>query len=864
MKKNSAAGADGWTVGELLALPDGFLNQLSQILNLVETTGEWPEALAEGVISLITKGEGASPTDLRPIGVMSTIYRAWAAARVRDLMGWQQDWIDSNLHGFRSGHAPEDVWWQIGLEVEKSLLTGEPLVGLVLDWSKCFDRVPVDLVLRLSQELGMPEGVLNGLSGMYAQLRRRFRIGGHVGTAFRASNGIIQGCPLSVMLLNILMNVWARAVRSEAPEVTPAVFADDVGAYTSSVSAAQRALAVTGRFATITRQRLNTDKSKVWATTAESRSSLNNLTLQGKPLQQTKGSRIVGAHLRFTYGERNTTGEKRVENGIVIAKRIRWAPLPMFLRAKLIASLVNPGSLYGYPVAGLPQVSMNAIRSAVMSAVWGTRRKLRCRELVFTLLVPGHLVDPVQFAAYNSLWMLRCMLRKRPELREVFLQVWQHRDANSQRVPGPGSIVASIVRRLGWYWHDPDFFERPGKRRLPLTQGDDNWWKHEVREGLRIAEWRSAAKRRLDCAGMDALTGIDKLSTCALLNSSSTTHTEKGDLRSILSGSVRFGERLCEAGIWHSSICPFCRMAPESLVHVWWHCPAWQHLRFDPDLPVDSTRRAWPQCSQSLGVFVEDEQLHAFQQQDIAGGEVPEADPQPWQGHETQEDGHIVVWTDGACRNNQDSRLRRAGAGVYYGRSHPNNIAFALPGECQTNQRAELFAVILALSREDRALEVRTDSKWVFEGASAWETWRHSGWVGDHCDLWHELSSLMQVRISSLRFTKVKGHAEQHDVDNGHARQIDKDGNDGADAVAVRGARHHAAPEQLSLAAAKRKSCAMAVHKMMLRILHARRAAEASLGLEGYDAFEQGDRGSEADATDLLGASPGDFPWDLG
>ncbi len=262
-------------------------------------------------------------------------------------MGWQQAWIDNNLHGFRSGHAPEDVWWQMGLKVEEALLSGEPLLGFVLDWSKCFDRVPVNLVLRLAEELGMPKCVHTGLSGMYDQLRRRFRIAGHVGPPFAASNGIIQGCPLSVMLLNVLMNVWARAIRAEAPEVTPSVFADDAGAFTKSVAAAQRALDITGQFATVTKQCLNTGKSKVWATTVDSRSELGSLTLRGAQLQQTKGCRVVGAHLRFAVGEKNDTGEKRVQRGIEVSKRIRWAPLPMFLRAKLVSSLVSPGALYG-------------------------------------------------------------------------------------------------------------------------------------------------------------------------------------------------------------------------------------------------------------------------------------------------------------------------------------------------------------------------------------------------------------------------------------------------------------------------------------------------------------------------------------
>ena len=71
----------------------------------------------------------------------------------------------------------------------------------------------------------------------------------------------------------------------------------------------------------------------------------------------------LDVQLRTARGQRNAVGEARVEKGILIAKRIRFAPLPMQLRANLIASLVLPSSLYGYSVAGLTQTLMNGLRS---------------------------------------------------------------------------------------------------------------------------------------------------------------------------------------------------------------------------------------------------------------------------------------------------------------------------------------------------------------------------------------------------------------------------------------------------------------------------------------------------------------------
>ena len=95
MRSALAPGCDSWRVDELKRLPLLFFDRLAYMLNIVEDTGLWPDALCESVVSLISnKGEGTSPLKLRPIGVMSVVYRLWAATRVRQVMSWQETWID--------------------------------------------------------------------------------------------------------------------------------------------------------------------------------------------------------------------------------------------------------------------------------------------------------------------------------------------------------------------------------------------------------------------------------------------------------------------------------------------------------------------------------------------------------------------------------------------------------------------------------------------------------------------------------------------------------------------------------------------------------------------------------------------------
>ena len=69
-------------------------------------------------------------------------------------------------------------------------------------------------MLALALELGMDPGTCRALRAMYKQLRRAFKIAGALGVWWQATNGILQGCPLSVILVNLLTTMWKWEVDS--------------------------------------------------------------------------------------------------------------------------------------------------------------------------------------------------------------------------------------------------------------------------------------------------------------------------------------------------------------------------------------------------------------------------------------------------------------------------------------------------------------------------------------------------------------------------------------------------------------------------------------------------------------------------
>ena len=152
--------------------------------------------------------ESSSLTDL------STVYRLWAGVRLADAIAWQESWAHPAAFGFRPARSALDGAAVTQVILELCRLQGWAVAGMSIDYVKCFDLIPQAVVLALALELGMDPGTCHALGAMYKQLRRAFKITGALGLWWQATNGILQGCPLSVIVVNVLTTIWTWEVDS--------------------------------------------------------------------------------------------------------------------------------------------------------------------------------------------------------------------------------------------------------------------------------------------------------------------------------------------------------------------------------------------------------------------------------------------------------------------------------------------------------------------------------------------------------------------------------------------------------------------------------------------------------------------------
>ena len=109
-----------------------------------------------------------------------------------------------------------------------------------IDAEKAFDKIQNPfMILKTLQKAGIEGTYLNIIKALYDKPTANITLNGEKLKAFPLKSGARQGCPLSPLLFNIVLEVLAIAIRAEkeikgiqlGKEVKLSLFADDMILY---------------------------------------------------------------------------------------------------------------------------------------------------------------------------------------------------------------------------------------------------------------------------------------------------------------------------------------------------------------------------------------------------------------------------------------------------------------------------------------------------------------------------------------------------------------------------------------------------------------------------------------------------------
>ena len=555
---NSAPGSDGWQAKDVKLLHGDLVKWLSWLFAAIESNGRWPTALMHALITLIDKGKGTRPLDLRPISVTSIVYRLWARCWANRISKWQESVLDWGQYGGRKGRSAVQALMAICLPLEHAELQGQRRVVIAIDLAKAFDNVPFMVALTLAEKMGVPSEFLCPLQAVYENMERHFRIGAGVGKGFGCTNGILQGCPASGVLMNLIMLLGTRIVQAACPDARIVSYVDDITIIVDSVIKANNVLAAFQSFLEETGQEMNLTKTKV----SYSWPSTELVKLGNTTFEHVNYLRILGVDVGYVaeangdHRFRIRIPPDRVDDAINACRRLATTDISFDNRAMLLAGAVGPKTLYGTEVADIEPAKENALRASIVAGQWMKPGRRKSTGLIMTLLTKGHLLDPMQAILVRRLVAINNAFLQVPEYQRMILDIIASEGGKKR---GDGPVANLLAGQKRYYMSLLPFLGTPS-----AESG------HKARELARNAAWRQVEEQRKkhgDAVGVGG--GIDREQTWQLLRDGNLSETRRGALRYIISGAFYQDEH---------APCPRCG-GHNSVEHAFWECPFFADIR---------------------------------------------------------------------------------------------------------------------------------------------------------------------------------------------------------------------------------------------------------------------------------------------
>ena len=488
-------------------------------------------------------------------------------------------------HGFRPNHSPDDVLYDLFTQMEDALLGGEPLFGLALDFAKCFDRVPQSLTLELVEKMGLHPRILKPLRAMYKNLERRFKYNIGVGTEFSVTNGILQGCPISVILINALLSVMIRRIASDVPTSSTPSFADDAYLLSrESETDVADCLRIVEKFCDTTGMLLNETKTLAF-------SSKKNHTCR---LTSNSGHTFVTAEKLKALGttfcchdsptaRHNPEKYAQASSGLA---RLQGTPLSSMNKADIVASAILPATLYETAYTTPCATTLGSLTQSVTTCVWGPAFPTRSPAAVLTICTKAHTTNPATIIAYRQAnTFLRSTARGseiRRRCQRIVQRYKQKTPTRTNKLPAAGPVgnLINTFHKHGLAWNADlsGVYQEAAPSQTHKLQGlCKREQRHIIRSLLRAPAWKALAERRPTFSGI--WPAIDTTTTNRWWKSLLWSDPENAHrIRRIICGALLYchPNGLKRAGlpdVDFSHRCPLCLVLTDCHTrHLLWEC----------------------------------------------------------------------------------------------------------------------------------------------------------------------------------------------------------------------------------------------------------------------------------------------------
>ena len=182
---------------------------------------QWKEA---NVVALFKKGKKKSPNNYRPVSLTAIVCKSMEKMIKDEMMKFLEEngLIHKDQHAFRGGRSCCTQLLEVMEVWTKWFDLGLPWDAIYTDFSKAFDSVPHERLLKKVEAYGIKGNLLGWIKDFLSERKQRVVVGGQMSSWKPVTSGIPQGSVLGPLLFSIFINDMPDLVNSMMK-----LFADD-------------------------------------------------------------------------------------------------------------------------------------------------------------------------------------------------------------------------------------------------------------------------------------------------------------------------------------------------------------------------------------------------------------------------------------------------------------------------------------------------------------------------------------------------------------------------------------------------------------------------------------------------------------
>ena len=227
-----------------------------------------------------------------------------------------------------------------------------------IDAEKAFEKFQHPFMIKTLRKVGIDRTYLNVIKAIYKKPTANIILNGEKLKAFPLRSGTRQGCPLSPLLFNIVLEVLATAIREEKvikgiqigkEEVKLSLFADDMILYIKHLKdATRKLLELINEFGKVAGYKINTQKSLAFL--------YNNDEKREREIKETLPFTIATKIIKYLgINQPRETKDLYEENYKTLMKEIkddtnRWRDIPCSCigRINIVQMIILPKAIYSF------------------------------------------------------------------------------------------------------------------------------------------------------------------------------------------------------------------------------------------------------------------------------------------------------------------------------------------------------------------------------------------------------------------------------------------------------------------------------------------------------------------------------------